>query len=688
MISTQQFFPLSMKRLLSLLAWFCLLAGTSTVIAGVDTAYEVLARFYRTPTASSASLVLGPDGKYWGTARSGAFGFGAIYKVDDEGVVTSVAEFTGPTGPRRGYQPEATMLLASDRNFYGTTLRGGSHDAGTIYKLTPAGVLTNLVDFTGDTGAFIGYGNTGPLAEGGDGNFYGTCTLKTGDGLGGIFRVTSDGAYTLLATFTGLAGAVPGRIPSNPNPGISGHPSGGLVTGGDGRLYGTTNSGGSYGKGTFFRVTTEGMVTVLYHFSDSTGIYGRSPLLRGGDGNFYGSTAGRVLYQITPAGLFTKLVPSSAYPDGFGDEVPLGPLTSDGQGGFLGVSYTVPKGGHPSRPFITGRIFRYSPMGGVTFLNTYWSDPLPYPHPDLEGEPISGLFRTPAGEFLGAIEYIQGGTHTSLVRFRTSPTVSNSLFTDLSDDVNHYAKVPYFNDASGPVIGMDGNLYGTYESNSIYQVLPDGKIVHHAHLPPLTSFVGLSARLLAAHDGNLYACASASDDYSQSIWRIRPDGTASKLYSFPPRSNESDFTLPYGLGEQLIEDASGNLYGTTGQGGAHDAGTIFRLAPDGTLTVLSEFPGGKAGQSPSSLMLASDGNFYGLAGGGSKGLIVFRVTPSGDLATVCDLPGVISANEAVWIPQRLVEGPDGHFYGITENGGKSGPLYYDGEAERLEPSFA
>jgi uncharacterized repeat protein (TIGR03803 family) len=66
------------------------------------------------------------------------------------GVLTTLVEFDGNGPGAKGKQPEAGLAQGSDGNFYGTTFGGGATDQGTVFKMTPAGVLTTLAEFTGN----------------------------------------------------------------------------------------------------------------------------------------------------------------------------------------------------------------------------------------------------------------------------------------------------------------------------------------------------------------------------------------------------------------------------------------------------------------------------------------------------------------------------------------------------------
>jgi uncharacterized repeat protein (TIGR03803 family) len=143
------------------------------------------------------------------------------------------------------------------------------------------------------------------------------------------------------------------------------------------------------------------------------------------------------------------------------------------------------------------------------------------------------------------------------------------------------------------------------------------------------------------------------------------------------RFNYSNGALP-GT-NQLVQGFDGNFYGTTQSGGenARDCslgcGTVFRLTPTGSLTVLYSFcaeANCADGASPSSITLAANGQIYGTTtSGGSAGSgTIFKITAAGKLTTIyssCSLPGCA---DGIW-PQGLVQAANGNFYGTTQEAG-------------------
>lgn len=116
--------------------------------------FEPVHAFVRSPENPNSTLIQGSDGNFYGTSFSGGSGMGTVFKMTPAGVVTILVDFTGPNGS----EPLAALVLGIDGNFHGTTSSGGSDSRGTVFKVTPAGVITTLVHFTGPNGSFPGAG--------------------------------------------------------------------------------------------------------------------------------------------------------------------------------------------------------------------------------------------------------------------------------------------------------------------------------------------------------------------------------------------------------------------------------------------------------------------------------------------------------------------------------------------------
>jgi uncharacterized repeat protein (TIGR03803 family) len=244
-----------------------------------DGTITVLHQFAGTDgTTPQAALVQGADGNFYGTTLDSNTGYGTLFKVSSSGTFNSLYTFTGQMD---GGSPDTSLLLASDGNFYGVTEDGGgSANNGTVYRMTPAGVVTPIYSFTGSQGRIF-YSD---LVEGADGNLYGMnlslCPNKNAQ-CGNIFQLTKAGVYSVFYQFTdGADGSIP---------------VGGLVLGTDGNFYGTTYAGlynttSSTKDGTLFKLTPAGVLTTLHTFVDSEGYGPRGSLALGPDGLLYGVT--------------------------------------------------------------------------------------------------------------------------------------------------------------------------------------------------------------------------------------------------------------------------------------------------------------------------------------------------------------------------------------------------------------
>lgn len=217
-------------------------------------------------------LAQGSNGAFYGTASSGGVNNnGVVFQITSAGVLTPIYYFNNGVD---GSQPRATLTLASNGSFYGTTYAGGTNGQGAVFRITAGGALTPLHSFNG---AGDGANPLGQLALGTNGILYGTTYAGGTNGDGTVFQITTGGAFSLLYSFAGGSDGA--------------HPAAGLALGSDGNFYGTTYSGGPDGDGGIFKITPQRVLTSLYLFTG--GNDGASPqgmLLQGTDGSLYGTT--------------------------------------------------------------------------------------------------------------------------------------------------------------------------------------------------------------------------------------------------------------------------------------------------------------------------------------------------------------------------------------------------------------
>jgi uncharacterized repeat protein (TIGR03803 family) len=131
--------------------------------------------------------VSGNDGNFYGTTASGgANSQGSIFKITPSGTLTTIYSFCAQITCPDGSDARNSMILGSDGNFYGTTYYGGASNEGTVFKITPAGVLTTLHSFDGTDG----YDQIGVMFQATDGIFYGQTILGGSNGDGTIFSLS------------------------------------------------------------------------------------------------------------------------------------------------------------------------------------------------------------------------------------------------------------------------------------------------------------------------------------------------------------------------------------------------------------------------------------------------------------------------------------------------------------------
>ena len=228
------------------------------------------------------SLLAASDGYLYGSSTVHK---GAIIRITTRGAVDVLHAFEG--GAQDGEHPWGRLAEGSDGSLYGTTLRGGIYDSGTVFKMSRSdGAITLLHHFQRDDGNRDG--PTRGVTEGPDSRLYGVVGSTNGNQAeyrrGQIFRVSTDGQFEVVYDFRS-----PRRHGANP--------MAELLLGRDGYLYGTTaqwnNAGGAVTFGTVFRIATDGSLKTLHIFdnTDGQGISPNAPLVEAGDGEFIGVTA-------------------------------------------------------------------------------------------------------------------------------------------------------------------------------------------------------------------------------------------------------------------------------------------------------------------------------------------------------------------------------------------------------------
>jgi uncharacterized repeat protein (TIGR03803 family) len=246
--------------------------------------------------------------------------------------------------------------------------------------------------------------------------------------------------------------------------------------------------------------------------------------------------------------------------------------------------------------------------------------------------------------------------------------------------------VAAFNGANGQepnslVQGSDGNFYGTTPSGgadrqgTVFQVTPAGSITSLysfcSQLPDCADGGVPDGPLVPVADGSLYGTTAVGGAANAgTIFTITPAGQLATIYTFAL----TDGALPQGL----VPAIDGNFYGVASQGGANcgdpGCGTLFKVTPTGTLTVLYNFcsrANCSDGSSPAAVMRAANGNFYGATR--MNGLddstcgTIFEVTPAGRLTTLHTFKHSDGCG-----PSGVIQGSDKNFYGTTLYGGAHG----------------
>ena len=274
------------------------------------------------------------------------------------------------------------------------------------------------------------------------------------------------------------------------------------------------------------------------------------------------------------------------------------------------------------------------------------------------------------GNFYGTT--LVGGSAKSGTVFRVTP---NGEITNL----HTFCLKTGCPDGARPIPGLtlatNGKFYGTtYDSGgTVFEITPNGALttIHQfCSLPNCADGGAPQGSMIQGIDGNLYGTAYGSGAHSGgTVFKITPAGSFSVLYNFCSQTNCADGKFPMGA---LTLSPTGNIVGTTSLGGANGLGTVFEVSLAGQLTTLYSFPKAQVigGNVANGIILGTDGSYYGttFAGGKNDQGTIFRLSQSGQVRgySLCSQPNCADGLQPL---SALAEGTDGNYYGTTTGGG-------------------
>ncbi|MGD0258926.1 MAG: choice-of-anchor tandem repeat GloVer-containing protein [Verrucomicrobiota bacterium] len=610
------------------------------------------------------------NGSFYGTAQHGGTNLaGTVFQMTDGGAVTGLYSFTGGND---GATPFAALAQGPDGNFYGTTFQGGAYDNGTVFRVTASGVLTNLISLNITNGDLPYAG----LTLGSDLNFYGTTYQGGAAGFGTAFRISTNGTLTTLYSFS--AGS------------DGGFPAAGLLRGSDGNLYGTTYQVGAYGYGTVFQITASGALTTLTtlaSFNNTNGAFPLAGLAQAG-GTFCGTTTGGgafnngAVFQWSLVGALTDLYSFTGGSDG---SYPMAPLLEGSDGNFYG---TTAYGG----TYGDGTVFRLTPGGSLTTLVAFDGY--------AGANPEAALIEDADGSLLGTTQ--NGGASDEGVIFRlsfsgapqiTSQPASQSVYVgaDVVLGVAVFGTSPFSfqwqkngtnlvdgGNLSGSAARLltlgnvslaDSGTYSVIVSNALGLARSADAVLSVTSSPP---FITVQPTNQSPAPGATVTFAVTAFGNLPLFYQWQENGT--NLADGGNLSGSATSTLTL---FNVLETNSGTyavivsnaLASVTSTGAVL---TVIPVSAPGTrlATLVGFGPASGGGLTPNGLMLATNGDLYGTTQYGQAGNplglgTAFRMTTNGILTTLVSFAGT----NGVGPQAALVQGSDGNLYGTTEYGG-------------------
>jgi len=368
--------------------------------------------------------------------------------------------------------------------------------------------------------------------------------------------------YTVIHNFTGTEG---------------GYPDAGLTLDKGGNFYGTASGGGTYGRGTVFKLSHIGSgwtVAPLYSFAgDGDGANPLAPVTIGPDGSLFGTTIGGAdgtgtLFNLKPPPTRPpsvvspwKLTVLHTFTGGYdGDQPVYGRLIFDAEGNLYGTTWFGGSGSF-------GIAYEETPSANGWTENILYDFSLP------TNGPLAGVVRDSSGNLFGT-------TGDGSAVFELSPSGSGWVLNILHTFTGQDGSLAY----GGLVMDPAGNLYGASSRGGaggdyggvVYQLSPYGDTFAFNVIYNLPGAVGPRGDMTLDAAGNLYGLGNGDGVNSAGmVFKLTPSNGSWTLTDLHDFNFDTEY-FPYG---NVTIDANGNLWGTTSQGGAYSKGVIWEITP-------------------------------------------------------------------------------------------------------------
>jgi uncharacterized repeat protein (TIGR03803 family) len=289
------------------------------------------------------------------------------------------------------------------------------------------------------------------------------------------------------------------------------------------------------------------------------------------------------------------------------------------------------------------------------------------------GNPYGGVIQDAKGNLYGTAS-VGGAGGTGVVYSLDAAGKQATLYSFKSSNDSSFPQAGVIRDGSGNLYGTtrDG---GTSGNGTVFKVSKTGKEKVLYSFQGGADGMSPESGVIQDAEGNLCGTTFNGGAFGYgTVFKLSMTGKKTVIYSF---TGGADGAAPYG---GVIRDAQGNLYGTTSLGGAYSSGTVYKLSKTGKETVLYSFQGynngGADGLSPTGGVIQdAQGNFYGTTDfGGTSSCFgqgcgtVFKLVRTGEETVLYSFTG---GTDGAFPYRKVIQDKKGNLYGTAQSAGDS-----------------